>query len=139
MHYPATMQPTHARWEPIIEAEDTTNDADEDGVKTKSETGSSVLPPIDSVYTKNFMIVDTIFEDPPYSHLGIPGAGNAGRDLGFNGLSGVSEDVLAELPAECRAAFDQAIAQERAWKSKWSTESVDAMRKAPIIDKAFSS
>lgn len=154
MHYPATMQPTHARWEALVDGQgqitgrpgyvnssktamitETAND-DKEG---KDENGSedTIFLPVEPVYAKNFLIVDTVYENPLSSHLGPPGPADDTRDVGFNGLSTVTDEVLAELPPDCRTAFEKSLSAEKDWKAKWSTESVDALRRAPIIDKGL--
>ena len=35
---------------------------------------------------------------------------------GASGLDSVSDEILAELPEDCRQAFEQARREERAWK-----------------------
>jgi chromatin structure-remodeling complex protein RSC7 len=87
------------------------------------------------IYSKNYMIVDTIYESAPGSTLGVPGPDGDDYDLGFNGLSSISDDIKAELPPECRKAFDDALEKEKQWKNKWGTESQFTHRKAPTIDK----
>ena len=67
----------------------------------------------------------------------VPGTGNFISDLGFNGLASVSDDIKAELPPECLAAFEKTLAKEMEWKSRWSTEKGDAQRRQPIIDKGL--
>jgi len=97
----------------------------------------SIFTPVKPILSRNFLIVDTLYENPPSSMLGVPGPDSNTYDLGFNGLSGVSEDILSELTPECRKAFNDALAKENEWKGRWSTEAVDAKRKAPIIDKGM--
>ena len=49
----------------------------------------------------------------------------------------MSDDIKAELPPECLKAFEEALAKEQQWKSKWGSEGKDTMRRAPIIDKGL--
>ncbi|RAL65044.1 hypothetical protein DID88_001151 [Monilinia fructigena] len=50
----------------------------------------------------------------------VNGSGVAGDDfIGMDGLCGVSEDVLAVLPEDCRKAFEEARERERKWKRQW--------------------
>ena len=81
------------------------------------------------------MIVDTVFESALSTNYGVPGPDGDVHDLGFNGLSSVSDDIKAELPLECLKAFEEALEKEMQWKNKWGTETSDAHRRAPIIDK----
>ncbi|TAQ86243.1 hypothetical protein B7494_g5413 [Chlorociboria aeruginascens] len=133
MQYPKIMQPTHARWEQI-------DDNKIDEVNSHNEANDeepSIFKPLKPVYSRNFMIVDTVYEGPPTSNLGVPGLDGDAHDLGFNGLSNIPSHIKAELPAECRKAFDDALASELQWKNKWGTEGKDTMRKAPVIDKGL--
>jgi chromatin structure-remodeling complex protein RSC7 len=137
MLYPKNMQPTHARWEQIDDNEaeikrELTNGhtADHD-----DEEVHSIFTPVKPIYSRNYMIVDTVYESAPASNLGVPGPDGDAYDLGFNGLSSVSEDIKAELPPECLKAFEAALEKEEQWKTRWGTESQSTHRKAPAIDK----
>jgi chromatin structure-remodeling complex protein RSC7 len=133
MQYPKTMQPTHAKWVQI-------NDY---AVKSKSTTTTdqpsgdepTIFPPVDPILSRNYMVVDTIYESAPASNLGVPGPDGAVYDIGFNGLADVSEDIKADLPPECLRAFEEALEKERSWKGHWGLESRDGLRRAPKIDK----
>ncbi|KAF2145005.1 uncharacterized protein K452DRAFT_324802 [Aplosporella prunicola CBS 121167] len=151
MHYPKIMQPTHARWEQLPVAPDASdneavleepqltngasnlpNGVDEaDGTINAplQESGGSSLYPVPSIVARNFLITDTYFESPPLSGLGVPGPDGDFHDTGLNGLANLPEDILAELPTECRKALEDAKDEERKWKSRWQTESVDGCRK----------
>ncbi|PVH87393.1 hypothetical protein DL98DRAFT_649652 [Cadophora sp. DSE1049] len=133
MHYPKTMQPTHARWEQIddneVEAKALTNG------HTEEHAEPSIFTPVKPIYSKNYMIVDTVYESSPSSTLGVPGPDGDFHDLGLNGLSDISDDIKAELPEECRLALEEALDKEMQWKNKWGSESQSGHRRAPIIDK----
>jgi chromatin structure-remodeling complex protein RSC7 len=138
MHYPKIMQPTHARWEQIddneVEAKSRLTNGhigDQDGEE------KSIFTPVKPIYSKNFLIVDTIYESAPAVGLGVPGPDGDTYDLGFNGLSSVPDDIKDELPPECRKAFEEALGKEAQWKSRWGTESQFAHRIAPKIDKGM--
>jgi len=139
MHYPKIMQPTHARWEQIDDHEVTANAKLSNGHAIDHEEGDtpSLFTPVKPIYSKNFMIVDTVYESAPASALGIPGPDGDAHDLGFNGLSNVSDEIKSELPPECRKAFEEALEKEVQWKSKWGTESEFGLRRAPTIDKGM--
>ena len=137
MQYPKTMQPTHARWEQIddnaVQAKlRITNGHTEDHEDGEDHT---IFTPVKPIYSKNFMIVDTVYESAPFVNLGVPGPDGDTYDLGFNGLSSVPDDIKAELPPECLKAFEDALEKEMQWKNKWEAESQSAHRKAPKIDK----
>lgn len=130
MQYPKSMQPTHARWEQIDDHEEAHHENGQDPDATPS-----IFTPVAPLYSKNYMIVDTVYESAPASNLGVPGPDGDFHDLGSNGLSGISDELKAELPEECRVALEEAIAKERAWKGKWGPESEVGLRRAPVIDK----
>ncbi|CZT05022.1 related to nuclear localization protein NPL6 [Rhynchosporium agropyri] len=133
MHFPKTMQPTHARWEQIDDnkaaAEELRNGHDQE------QAEQSIFPPVKPIYSKNYLIVDTVYESAPASTFGIPGPDGDYYDLGLNGISGISDDIKAELPEECRLALEEALEKEMQWKNKWGSESQSGHRRAPIIDK----
>jgi chromatin structure-remodeling complex protein RSC7 len=133
MHYPKIMQPTHARWEQIDDYE--VQEKIENGEIEEPKAGETMFPPIDPVVSRNYMIIDTVFEAPPYNYPSrlVPGPDGDSFDIGFNGLSAVTDDVKDCLPPECREAFEEALEKETEWKSKWSGEAVDGHRRMPKI------
>ncbi|KUJ08026.1 uncharacterized protein LY89DRAFT_347936 [Mollisia scopiformis] len=136
MQYPKIMQPTHARWEQIDDHTENRKQLTNGHVKGHDEDEvQSIFTPVKPIYSKNFMIVDTVYNSAPSSHMGVPGPDGDAHDLGFNGLSSIPNDVKAELPPECLAAFEQALEKEMQWKNQWSTESSSTLRRAPAIDK----
>ncbi|SZF04513.1 unnamed protein product [Blumeria hordei] len=136
MMYPKTMQPSHARWVQI-DADDEVmqNSHNNDLAANKEDSCSSIFPPLMPMYSKNMLVVDTVYESAPASLLGIPGPDGDTLDIGFTGLSGVPEEIKSELPPDCRKAFDQALNMEQQWKSRWGSESEHSHRRPPIIDK----
>jgi chromatin structure-remodeling complex protein RSC7 len=139
IHYPKTMQPTHARWEQIndyeVEAKAKLLNGHED--EAREEKAQSIFTPVKPIYSKNYRIIDTVYESAPASNLGVPGSDAFVSDVGFNGLSSVSDEIKAELPPECLAAFEKTLAKEVEWKSRWSNEKHDTQRRQPIIDKGL--
>lgn len=139
------MQPTHARWEQILptspKSKISQSVADQtNGIwpnSLNSTTGlcdgrepatDTIFPDIPPVFTRNFMISDTYYETPPASVLGYPGPDEEFLDVGPGGLTCVPEHLLGELPEDCRQAFVEARAVEKAWKGRWSTEKTDGAR-----------
>ena len=135
MQYPKSMQPTHARWEQINDHEEFDMKHLTNGHGEDNEAIPTMFTPVKPIYSKNFMIVDTVYESAPASHLGVPGPDGDAHDLGFNGLSSISDDIKAELPPECLEAFEKALEKELEWKNRWGTEIENTLRKAPPIDK----
>ncbi len=74
------------------------------------------------------MITDTYYETPPASVLGYPGPDEEVLDVGPGELTRVPEHLLTELPEDCRQAFVEARAVEKAWKARWGTEKTDGAR-----------
>ncbi|KAI1075524.1 chromatin remodelling complex Rsc7/Swp82 subunit-domain-containing protein [Whalleya microplaca] len=125
MQFPATMQPTHAKLEQVADS--------------SAPSESARFPPMDLKIPRNFKVLDTYMETPP---AGISSAIYEQREVpaflaDFQGLGAASGDVLDELPPECREAFDKALEQENAWKSKWGPEAITTHRRQPIIDAAI--
>ncbi len=103
MQYPATMQPTHARFEQVMDS--------------SSASDSARFPPLDSKIPRNFKVIDAYMETPP---AGVSSAVYEQREVPgflaeFQGLGAIPKEILDELPAECRGAFDKALDQENAW------------------------
>ncbi|KXJ91726.1 chromatin remodelling complex Rsc7/Swp82 subunit-domain-containing protein [Microdochium bolleyi] len=135
MHYPAFMQPTHARIEQIPPATTT----DDSTSQTSPAASSSAFPPLDPKIARNFRVIDTAMEHPP---SGIATQAMETHDVpsflaDFQGLAAVSDDIRDLLPAECRAAFDSAAEKERSWKAAWGPEAQHGHRRQPIIDAAI--
>lgn len=133
LHYPKTMQPTHARWEQINDYE--VQEKIENDEMEEPKADETMFTPVDPVISRNYMVIDTVFEAPPYDYPSrlVPGPDGDNFDMGFNGLSGVSNDVKDCLPPECREAFEKALEKEMEWKNKWSGEAVDGHRRMPKI------
>ena len=136
MQYPKIMQPTHARWEQILPpspnsrptqtAADQINGVLSNGLNEHSDGRESatdtIFPDIPPVFTRNFMISDMYYESPPASVLGNPGPDEEGE------LTRVPEHLVAELPEDCRQAFVEARAVEKAWKERWGADNEDGAR-----------
>lgn len=137
MQYPKIMQPTHAKW---IQVDDNEVEANSKLLQdhAEEEGGSkTIFSPVKPIYSRNYMIVDTVYESAPSSTYGVPGPDGDFHELGFNGLSSVSDAIKSELPPECLAAFEAALEKEMQWKNKWGTETSDSNRRAPAIDKGL--
>lgn len=115
MQWPSHLQPTHARWEAVTGEE---NEGD-----SQSGESNSVFSKLLPIYARSFRIHDLYCESRPDTSFNDPGFGSE-RGL----LSNITEEILKELPADCRAALGQAGERELAWRSKWLNESVDGNR-----------
>jgi chromatin structure-remodeling complex protein RSC7 len=135
MQYPKIMQPTHARWEQIDDHAENRNMLANGHNGDHEDKVQTIFTPVKPIYSRNFMIIDTVYNSAPSSHLGVPGPDGDAHDIGFNGLSSIPDDVKAELPADCLKAFEQALEKETQWKAQWGTESSSTLRRAPAIDK----
>ncbi|EMC92957.1 hypothetical protein BAUCODRAFT_37871 [Baudoinia panamericana UAMH 10762] len=144
MFYPKIMQPTHARWEqippPIASITNggaeslpngTTNNGGPHEDHEAAEPNPSIFPPVPPIISRNFVITDTHLSHPALpSSSGYPGPDSATLDptSGSNGLTTIPAELVEELPAECRAAFEQARGEETRWKRSWGTEAGSALR-----------
>jgi chromatin structure-remodeling complex protein RSC7 len=137
--YPATLQPTHARMEQVVDNED-----------MEAPASSEVFPPLKPIVARNFLVTDIYLETPPIgvspaaydmpfrtSKVDRESSARADFLSSFRGLSAVPADVRDLLPDECRAAFDTAVKHEKDWFAKWDDESKVASRRPPVIDKAI--
>ncbi|KAK3109822.1 chromatin structure-remodeling complex subunit RSC7 [Teratosphaeriaceae sp. CCFEE 6253] len=145
LFYPQIMQPSHARWEQIPPPPHTTarrpmanghaNDSPHtNGTNHPTDSNDDMdveeLPPspptmfsqIPALISRNFAVIDTHFTAPPVTAFSYPGLNDP------PGLSGIPDDVLDELPAECRRAFEQARRDELRWKQQWGSEAQSALR-----------
>lgn len=124
------MQPTHARWEAVGPGDATiptgpsylTNGISDEPEKVLLKN-ESIFPKLDPVYPRNFMIHDVHFESAPDSGMVVPGT-----SVDTKTLASIADDILEELPPECRQAFDEARTRETEWRSQWSTEATDGRR-----------
>ena len=144
------MQPTHVKWEHIPTPSEHLQIQQQQQKKTiaaatphgthaanqssdpspsPSNPTTTIFTPIPALISRNYLISDTYFTSPqlPNTNL-IPGPDGDINDLGPNGLSGISQAVLDELPAECREAFAAARDAETTWKSGWGNEGIDGGR-----------
>lgn len=90
----------------------------------------TMFQPIPATVSRTFTVIDTAFTSPPISGTGYPGPDGAISDptSGPNGLSSIPDDIVDELPEDCRRAFEQARREELAWKRGWGTEGQSGMR-----------
>lgn len=139
------MQATHARWEPVHDDVDEasaslkqlTTCAHTEGERPALENSDTIFPPIKPIITKNFLVVDTVYENPRFSGFGIPGPDGSSMDLSSNSLSSIPDSIKDELPEGCRRALEVALEREKGWKSAWGTEAQDGARRQPTIDKGM--
>lgn len=157
MFYPTIMQPTHARWEQIpppseASAEQklltngltnghhlTNGDSiHDDAMELETTTilpRHTKFPAVPAGISRNYTIVDVLYEAPPISGggAGFPGPDGAITDptAGTTGLSAIAPELVAELPADCRAAFEAARSREARWQHRWDTEARSGHR-APL-------
>lgn len=156
MQYPAIMQPTHARvehvpLEPAAPAEPATSGSSstqegDPSAAADQAASATLFKPLPPNIPRNFRVVDIVLETPPGgvspasydlrpSEIG--GGDSADFLSPFRGLAAVPDDIKDLLPPGCRAAFDEAVAREKAWHAKWGPEKEVTCRRDPVIDKAI--
>jgi len=129
MHYPKSTQPTHVKWEQIRdEEEETVDEKVPNGTSDEQHKAKKLFSKVPDVVNRNFMVTDTVFVSPSISGLGIPGMDGDTYDIGPNGLPEVTEEILEELPDECRDALLAAKQKEYEWKTTWSNETENGLR-----------
>jgi chromatin structure-remodeling complex protein RSC7 len=153
MYFPKIMQPSHARWEqmppPSSSAETekklltngltngdtlpngTSHDMDIDR-PSNEPTSPTIFTPVPHVVSRNYTVVDTAYVAPPITTLGFPGPDGAIFDptSGPSGLSAIPDDLVDELPEDCKLAFEAAKKQEADWKRQWGSEAQSGLRGA---------
>jgi chromatin structure-remodeling complex protein RSC7 len=144
MHYPAIMQPTHAHWEhippshPDVHSEPTpstrllTNgtvpEPSTDAPTHNDNHNTLFKPPTDFMY-RNLLTVDVAYRTPTVANAALPSLKNAfGGAIAAPSLSEVHDDVLAELPRECREAFEKERQKELDWRAQWGNETQHGAR-----------
>ncbi|KAK8169690.1 nuclear localization protein-like protein NPL6 [Phyllosticta citrichinensis] len=138
LHFPKIMQPTHVRWEHLLAESEEILEEDVskqtngvngvNGTAHKQKNVNSTLGKVPAVVSRNFLVIDTHFQSAPMTGLGVPGPDGDFRDVGVNGLPNPSEEILEDLPEECRKALQEAKEKEREWKRSWGSEAVDGCR-----------
>jgi chromatin structure-remodeling complex protein RSC7 len=140
MLYPSHMQPTHVRFEQVVDSEE----GPEDG------PASSVFPHLKPIVSRNFLVTDIHLQTPPAgisaSAYNIPfrtsvkdrsASARANFLAPFQGLESVPDEIKQLLPESCKKAFDQAVQEETSWFSNWGDESSSTCRREPVVDKAI--
>lgn len=99
-------------------------DTEDDGrlVDHGSHSDMSMSTNMPGKYASKLMVTDTLCETPATSTLGYPGPDEALMDIDPPGLVHVPEDVVAELPSDCRDQFFRARRQQSEWKGRWGSE-----------------
>lgn len=146
MQYPKIMQATHARWKQLPaysklatarsltishEGRSLVKKNDVDGSGEGEDgflEGETIFPEVRPVISRNFMVADVYYVNPPICGLGYPGPEEDVSDVGPGGLSQVPQCIRAELPAQCQQAYDETRATAMMWKAQWGVEEADRAR-----------
>ncbi|KAF2665373.1 hypothetical protein BT63DRAFT_428339 [Microthyrium microscopicum] len=136
VHYPKNSQPTHVKWEQLPSAGNEitqlqiTNGVNgtSDLTNGHSEGITSGFSPVPDIISRNFIVTDTVFKAPPIAGASIPGPNSSLYDLNPNGLPEITDELLEDLPEECRQALVEAKKEDDEWKSNWGTEAEDGLR-----------
>lgn len=90
----------------------------------------TIFHPVPTSVSRTFTVIDTCFASPPVSGAGYPGPDGNIEDpsSGPNGLCSVPDEIVDELPPDCRAAFEAERARERRWKEGWGSEVQSGLR-----------
>lgn len=111
MHYSKITQPTHARWEEVAPTE-------------------TDVPPL---VRRKYLVVDSMFQQPPFAGLGIPGPDGNFIDVGINGLPVLDDEDKKNMKPEEIDAFANLKREELEWRSQWGGEDTDGARAKPRI------
>jgi chromatin structure-remodeling complex protein RSC7 len=148
--YPKIMQPTHAAWEyiepsstqimsPRGDAQNghllTNGDAHDHHHDNVTHSGSALTQPtifteVPDVVSRNFTVTDIVYQAPPIDGASEPGPDGLmdASSFGPSGLGGIDQDVIDELPEDCRTAFEAARSAETRWRQQWGTEAHSSQR-----------
>jgi chromatin structure-remodeling complex protein RSC7 len=154
--YPKIMQPTHAAWEHVepvsarqqsatpstfahLNGTASTNgnvhhDQHDDAMHTDSTAAqpltSTIFSEVPAVVARNFTVMDIVYQAPPIDGASEPGPDGLmdASSFGPSGLSGIGQELIDELPADCRAAFEAARSTESRWRQQWGTEAHSSQR-----------
>ncbi|KAI9821371.1 MAG: hypothetical protein M1832_003377 [Thelocarpon impressellum] len=137
--FPRITQPTRARWERVPPTTSSqppglltngTTLSDESPVSEDSgrQAATTIFPTLPPIYARNLLVVDLRLKGPDITGMGTPGPDGDRFDVGSAGLGGVDEELLAELPETCRAAFEEAKKREMEWRDGWRSETQDGSR-----------
>jgi chromatin structure-remodeling complex protein RSC7 len=90
----------------------------------------TIFTPVPPVVSRNYAVIDTAYTAPPITSAGYPGPDGSITDptSGSQGLSQIPQDLLDELPEDCRRAFETARAAEVSWKKQWGGEGDSCLR-----------
>lgn len=111
MCYPKVTQPTHARWE-------------------EASPEETDVPPL---VRRKYLVVDSVFQQPPFAGLGIPGPDGNFVDVGTNGLPDLDDEDRQNMKPEEVNAFELIKREEQEWRSLWGGEGTDGARAKPKI------
>jgi len=157
MFYPRIMQPTHAKWEQIPppaavsehkqlanglssthhSANGAPDAVDHDDLtdvemipRAPEPSQPTVFSDVPAVISRNFAVIDTEYTAPPVLGAGYPGPDGNIMDAtsGPNGLDSIADDIVDELPEDCRRAFEEAKRGELRWKKQWGAEAQSGLR-----------
>jgi chromatin structure-remodeling complex protein RSC7 len=148
--YPKIMQPTHAAWEYIKPSSSqrppsrghatngnllTNGDVNGDHHDNATHNGSTTSQPtifteVPAVVSRNFTVTDIVYHAPPIDGASEPGPDGLmdASSFGPSGLSGIGQDLIDELPEDCRAALKAARSAETRWRQQWATEAHSGQR-----------
>lgn len=111
MCYPKVTQPTHARWEEVPPED-------------------SDVPPF---IRHKYLVVDSIFQQPPFAGLGIPGPEGNFIDVGTNGAPDIDDEDEKKMSPDQLANFKRIKLEQQEWRNQWDGEHKDGARAKPKI------
>lgn len=135
MMFPKTKQPTHARWIQIDDNESFQDSSAANKSPKLEGNTKSIFTPVKPIYSRNLMIIDTVYESAPVSLSCSLNFNDDFLDIGLNGISRIPAEIKAELPPECLKSLEETLRIENQWKSRWGPESEFGHRRPPIINK----
>lgn len=123
--YPQIMQPTHAIWEKVEEADD---EAERDSKRRRVNGDAHDEPAFEkpsALVSRNYLVVDTQFITPPHASLSHPNRVTGqiedvmGTSSDHRRLPDLPADSLSTLTPEAQLSYRKARALTEAWTGMW--------------------
>ena len=131
------MQPTHARWDVAPDDDNGENNNDEDPTNngTARHSQPTSFPKLPAFYPRNFTIHDIHLQSAPESSVVFDEELDNELATSTNysyqaakSLQSIPDDILDELPEECRSALEEAKKRQEEYREYWGAESVEGLR-----------
>ncbi|OQO10581.1 hypothetical protein B0A48_03879 [Cryoendolithus antarcticus] len=139
MFMPSIMQPTHVRWEHIPPPPPSTTHSQPSLTNGTSHPSpppasslDSLFDPVPAALSSTHAVIDTHYTSPPISSFSpFPSTGSfLNTPFSSSSPSDIPDELIAELPEDCKQALLAVRAEERKWQDScgWGSEGVGGAR-----------